>query len=94
MRFHEQIAKSIYDYNLDRAVKTADKESGGFWFYCTATKKQTPYILHRSGSFTGKDGRLIYFAPYSGLLRHGTCAVAFHFTPQNNACQAGSNVVE
>jgi len=93
MKFHEQIAKSIYDFNLDRCVKNA-QEGGGFWFYCVATQKQAKYILHKSGSFIGKDGLSIDFTPYSGLSRNETCSVAFHFTPKNNACQPASNVVD
>ena len=71
-QFHEKIAKSIYDFAVDSAVK--DKtECGGFWFYRQATNKQMPYISGRSGYFIGKDGNLIYFGPYSDR------AVAFHF---------------
>lgn len=93
MKFHEQIAKSIYDFNLDRCVKNTH-ECGGFWFYCVATKRQANYISGKSGSFIGRDGLSIDFTPYSGLSRNGTCSVAFHFTPKNNACQPASNVVD
>jgi hypothetical protein len=93
MKFHEKIAKSIYDFNLDRCVKNA-QEGGGFSFYCLATKRQANYISGKSGSFIGRDGLNILFSPYSGLSRHGTCAVSFHFTPQNNACQPALDVVE
>lgn len=70
--FHEKIAKSIYDFAVDSAVK--DKtECGGFWFYRQATNKQMPYISGKSGSFIGKDGNLIHFGPYSDS------GVAFYF---------------